>query len=80
MKINQGQCGICRHFGEPHSKKDELVKIRATQEGSEQVLDLCGHPLLARVHLRVSTISGCDKFESAIADSTQSKASPSLGL
>lgn len=80
MKINQGQCGICRHFGEPHSQKEELVKIRATQEGSEQVIDLCGHPLLARAHLRVSTISGCDEFESAILDSTQFKASQSLGL
>lgn len=80
MKINQGQCGICRHFGEPHSQKEELVKIRTTQEGSEQVLDVCAHPLLARVHLRVSTISGCDEFESAIPDLPKLKGAQSLGL
>jgi hypothetical protein len=63
IKVQTGQCGICRHFGERHKETSELQHMRTTSSASEVYTDECGHPTLVQLHLRVTPISGCDGFE-----------------
>jgi hypothetical protein len=63
--LHDGQCGLCTHFGETHSRVEELVKIRVSHEAPETLVDECGHPRHAPLHLRVTPISGCEGFEPA---------------
>jgi len=60
--IHDGQCGLCGHFGENHAKTDVLVTILAKKEADLVLLDECGHPKHAPLHLKVTAISGCDGF------------------
>ena len=64
--IHDGQCGLCGHFGENH-KTDVLVSILTTKAADLKLLDDCGHPKHAGLHLKVSAISGCDGFVPAAA-------------
>lgn len=67
LHVENGQCGLCTHFGETHSVPDgALTQIRTTKEAKEDFVDDCGHPRHASLHLRVTALSGCDAFESAI--------------
>jgi len=63
--INDGQCGLCTHFGESHTRDEKLVQIRVSKDGPEDLVDECGHPRHASLHLKVTPISGCDGFEPA---------------
>ena len=63
--IHEGQCGLCAHFGEHHQANQELIQIRVNHEAPEDVIDECGHPRHASLHLMVTPISGCDGFEPA---------------
>ena len=63
--VHEGQCGLCTHFGETHARDERLVRIRRQHEAPEDLLDECGHPRHATLHLRVTPISGCDGFEPA---------------
>jgi hypothetical protein len=65
--VHDGQCGLCTHFGETHTGSANLTQIRATKEASETMLDECGHPRHAPLHLKVTPISGCEGFEAARA-------------
>ncbi|HEY4009945.1 MAG TPA: hypothetical protein VGM11_07320 [Acidobacteriaceae bacterium] len=60
--IHNGQCGLCGHFGERHNQTPALVSILSSKQASETMLDDCGHPRHAALHLKVSPISGCDGF------------------
>jgi hypothetical protein len=40
------------------------MQIRKNHEAPETLLDECGHPKHASLHLKVTPISGCDGFES----------------
>ena len=60
--VHTGQCGLCGHFGEHHSKTQALISIMTTHNAEETMLDECGHPKHAALHLKVSPISGCDGF------------------
>lgn len=62
FNINPGQCGLCRHFGETHGG-NRLVSIGQSQAPVD-LIDDCGHPRHASLHLKVTPISGCDGFES----------------
>jgi hypothetical protein len=64
--VKSGQCGLCSHFGE-HHKTDVLVSIRTNHKADLKVLDECGHPKHAGLHLKVTAISGCDGFVPAAA-------------
>jgi hypothetical protein len=67
LHVENGQCGLCMHFGETHSTSDKvLTQIRSTQEAKEDFVDDCGHPRHASLHLRVTALSGCDGFEPAV--------------
>ena len=63
--VHDGQCGLCTHFGEQHPKTDVLVTILSSHKADEAVLDECGHPRHASLHLKVTPISGCDGFQAA---------------
>ena len=65
--VHEGQCGLCNHFGESHRRAEKLVQIRVSKEAPETLVDECGHPRHASLHLKVTPISGCDGFESAAA-------------
>lgn len=67
QQIQEGQCGLCSHFGESHASDQRLVTIRRQGQAPEDMVDDCGHPRHASLHLRVTPISGCDGFEPARA-------------
>ena len=60
--IHDGQCGLCGHFGENHAKNDVLVSIVSSKQADVVMLDECGHPKHASLHLMVRPMSGCDGF------------------
>ena len=60
--VEEGQCGLCAHFGEDHSPDEVLVQIRVSHEAPETLVETCGHPRHASLHLVVTPISGCDGF------------------
>ena len=64
-EIHDGQCGMCAHFGETHPADRQLAQIRQRHEAPETLVDDCGHPRHATLHLKVTPISGCDGFEPA---------------
>ena len=64
---HDGQCGLCSHFGESHGRAEKLVEIRVSKEAPETLVDECGHPRHAPLHLMVTPISGCEGFEAAAA-------------
>jgi hypothetical protein len=56
---------MCLHFGEHHNQEPQLAQIRMTQQAPEEFVEECEHPNNARLHLKVTPISGCDGFEPA---------------
>lgn len=67
QSVHDGQCGLCTHFGEHHSKTSALVSILTSKQADVVMLDECGHPKHASLHLKVTPISGCDGFVPAAA-------------
>jgi hypothetical protein len=65
IHVYDGQCGLCTHFGEHHNADGKLLQIRQMAEAPEDLIDDCGHPRHASLHLKVTPISGCDGFEPA---------------
>lgn len=68
MQVSNGQCGLCSHFGEHHAKSDTLVSIISSKQAEPSMLDECGHPKHASLHLKVTPISGCDGFVPAASN------------
>jgi hypothetical protein len=64
QQIQTGQCGLCVHFGEQHLDQ-QVIQIRLKHEAPESLIEECGHPRLAPLHLKVTPISGCQGFEAA---------------
>jgi hypothetical protein len=64
-EIQNGQCGLCTHFGEGHAPKPELTTIRTSHQAPENFVETCGHPKLVPLHLMVTPISGCTGFQAA---------------
>jgi hypothetical protein len=50
--VHDGQCGLCGHFGEHQGKTNVLVSILASKRAEETLLDECGHPKHAALHLK----------------------------
>lgn len=65
--IHEGQCGLCAHFGESHPDEPKLVQVRLEGKAPEDLIEECGHPKHASLHLKVTPISGCDGFTPAVA-------------
>ncbi|MDQ3039679.1 MAG: hypothetical protein M3R16_07780 [Pseudomonadota bacterium] len=66
FQVHDGQCGLCTHFGEHHANQQpELVQVRSSKQAPESLIEECGHPKHAALHLVVTANSGCDGFEPA---------------
>jgi hypothetical protein len=63
--LHEGQCGLCKHFGEVHPTDKKLTEIRSSHKAPENMVDECDLPRNASLHLKVTPISGCDGFEKA---------------
>lgn len=61
LALQQGQCGLCTHFGEHHPQDQQLIQIRSSQQAPENFVDDCGRN--ESINLKVSPISGCDGFK-----------------
>jgi hypothetical protein len=71
LMVHDGQCGLCTHFGEHHQPDQDLVQIRVSHEAPEALVEECGHPRHASLHLMVTPISGCEGFVPADASGKQ---------
>ena len=58
IHVDNGQCGLCTHFGETHAVGIQLTQIHKNHEAPETLVDECGHPKHASLHLKVTPISG----------------------
>jgi hypothetical protein len=67
LQLHDGQCGLCRHFGEDEQDTQQLVQIRTSKQAPEDLTEPCGHPRLEPLHLVVTPVSGCEGFEPAKA-------------
>ena len=66
LMVHDGQCGLCAHFGEDHpDHRQALIQIRTSKSAPEDLVEECGHPQHASLHLQVTPISGCQGFEPA---------------
>lgn len=65
IQVQDGQCGLCQHFGESHPDQPQLIQIRTKHEAPENFVDLCGHPQHVTLDLKVTPISGCAGFTPA---------------
>ena len=65
VQLQEGQCGLCVHFGENDQNTQPLIQIRLKHEAPETLREECGHPRLAPLHLIVTPVSGCAGFEPA---------------
>ncbi len=66
-QIQLGQCGLCGHFGENNpAEQPKLVQIRSSRQAPEDLVEECGHPRHASLHLVVTPISGCQGFVPAV--------------
>lgn len=67
VMLNNGQCGLCKHFGEhePGADRQQLVQIRTAKQAREDEMHECGHPQHEPLHLVVTAVSGCNGFEPA---------------
>lgn len=63
VHVQDGQCGLCTHFGEDHPNDQRLIQIRAKHEAPDTFVDRSGHPSHAALDLKVTPISGCAGFE-----------------
>ena len=67
LHVQEGQCGLCTHYGEGHEAMNSvLTQIRSSHEAKEDFVDDCGHPRHAALHLKVTAVSACDGFEPAV--------------
>ena len=68
ISLHDGQCGLCTHFGETDKPMNQkLIQIHSSKRAPEDFLDDCGHPKFAKLHLKVTPMSGCDGFVPAAA-------------
>jgi len=66
QQVHSGQCGLCTHFGEhDQGNMQKLTQIRTSRSAPEDVVEECGLPQNASLHLMVTPISGCAGFEAA---------------
>jgi hypothetical protein len=66
IEVHNGQCGLCAHFGEhDQSAKEDLIQIHKSHQAPEDLVEECGHPKHAPLHLVVTPQSACDGFEPA---------------
>lgn len=68
IAVNDGQCGLCTHFGEHQGSDVQITQIRTSHKAPESLVEPCEHPKHAALHLKVTATSGCDGFAPAKAN------------
>jgi hypothetical protein len=68
VQIKDGQCGMCAHYGDNNPAEAKLIQIRVKHEAPETLIEECGHPQLAPLHLVVTANSGCAGFQPVTAE------------
>ncbi len=61
VHIENGQCGLCGHFGE-HTSEPLVIQIQSKKEAAESFTAACGHPKHEALNLLVTANSGCSGF------------------
>ncbi|MCH2135459.1 MAG: hypothetical protein MK101_02630 [Phycisphaerales bacterium] len=64
LNITDGQCGSCSHFG-GGIPEEQLVQIRVNHTAQDDVVGGCDLDSNASIHLKVSPIGSCDRYEAA---------------
>jgi hypothetical protein len=64
LKLSDGQCGLCAHFGEG-SGDQQLVQIRVRGEAPAELVEPCGLPANASRGLKVTAIGSCAGYTPA---------------
>lgn len=67
LRITDGQCGMCAHYGEHADNTQKLVQIRIAGEAPEDMVEDCGHPRMEPLNLKVSPTSTCAGYTPAKA-------------
>jgi len=70
IHVDMGNVDFAPTSGRHHGGA-QLMEIRKNHEASETLVDECGHPRHASLHLKVTPISGCDGFEEVRMSSSQ---------
>ena len=65
IPLTDGQCGLCKHYGEHHATEPKLIQIRTSKSAPDDYKDECGHPKMEPLHLTVTADSGCSGFVAA---------------
>ncbi len=68
VAIKDGQCGMCAHYGDNNPNESKLIQIRLKHEAPETLIEECGHPQLAPLHLVVTANSSCAGFAPVAAE------------
>ncbi len=64
VHVENGQCGLCSHFGE-NKTEPQIFQIRSKKEAAEDFKAPCGHERHAALNLLVTANSGCTGFQPA---------------
>ena len=65
LKLSDGQCGMCAHFGGDHATEPKLVQIRVAGQAPEDLVEPCGHPEHEPLKLQVTPAGSCSGFTPA---------------
>lgn len=65
LSVQDGQCGLCKYFGNHAQDESEIRNLRQNHKGPETLVEDCEHPQLSPLNLQVTPISGCNGFEFA---------------
>jgi hypothetical protein len=69
LKLHEGQCGLCEHFGETSGNKNRIVQIRINGQVDPAHIDEdiqpCGLPANAAQNLKVTPLGSCQGFTPA---------------
>ncbi len=67
VKVGEGQCGVCQHFGREKGQEIEprLLEVLSTRFAAEDLIAACGHEKLSCFSLQVTAASGCNEWEQA---------------
>jgi len=69
IQVQDGQCGMCAHFGEGDVRdQPKLIQIRASHQAPEDLVERCGLPAHAEYILWVTPMSGCAGFAPAVTE------------
>lgn len=68
LTISDGQCGVCKHYGEhDEDAGPQLVQIRTSRSAPEDLTEPCGHPQHEALNLSVTPVSSCSGYEPVAA-------------